>query len=178
VYPATGRLVAVPEADDVRSPKFQPRRSFRPYKVHLSQLTHRRRLRVSDLAAPSYPTAWRAISLIALFLAAGALAVAVIAVTKKTPSPQKVSLAPVAAVSSEEAALKTEVGTLHALVAAADAKLQKLDGCLPELDSIIGSMSVETGTLTVGEKTLLTNAYLKTGKSASSYCQSTLEAAP
>ena len=133
---------------------------------------------MSDPAAPSYPAAWRAIAIVALVIAIGSLAVAIIAVTKKAPSSQKISLAPVTAVSSEEAALKTEVGTLHSLVAAADAKLQKLDTCLPELDSIIGSMNVETSTLTVGEKTLLTNAYLKTGKSASSYCQSTLEPTP
>jgi hypothetical protein len=115
---------------------------------------------------------------VTLFLAVGSLAVAIIAVAKKAPSPRKVSLAPVAAVRTEEAELKTEVDTLHALVATADSKLQKLDSCLPELDSIIDSMSVETGTLTVGEKTLLTNAYLKTGKASSSYCQGTLETTP
>jgi len=130
---------------------------------------------VSDPVAPSYPTAWRATTIAAVVIAAGSLGVAIVALNKKAPVPQKVSLAPVAAVSSEEAALKSEVGTLHGLVAAADAKLQKLDTCLPELDSIIASMNVETSTLTVGERTLLTNAYLKTGKSASSYCQSTLE---
>lgn len=132
---------------------------------------------MSDPVAPSYRAAWRAITLVALIIAVGSLAVALVAVNKKAPTPQKVSLAPVTAVSNEEAALKTEVGTLHSLVAAADAKLQKLVTCVPELESIIASMNVETGNVTIGERTFLTNAYLKTGKSASSYCQSTLETA-
>ena len=71
--------------------------------------------------------------------------------------------------------LKTEVTALHALIAKTDGSLVKVTTCLPELTGQINSLSVETGTLTVGERTLLTNAYLKTGRSVSTYCQSTLE---
>jgi hypothetical protein len=116
---------------------------------------------------------WRSATLIALLAAVASLAVAVIALNKKPAAPP--SSAPVAAIRVEEQALKAEVSALHALVAKGDATIAKLTTCIPELTGQINGLSVETGNVTLGERTFLTNAYMRYGKSVSSYCQATLE---
>jgi septal ring factor EnvC (AmiA/AmiB activator) len=124
--------------------------------------------------------AWRAAALAALFLAAASLVVALIAVTKPAAKQQKISLTAITgearSLKTEVSSLKAELATLHALVAKADASLAKIMTCLPELTGQIGSLSIETSTLTIGERNLVTSAYLKTGKQISTYCASTLEA--
>jgi hypothetical protein len=133
----------------------------------------------SAVSAPRQSVIWRATAIGALLIAIAALVVAFIAVTKPAPKQQKVSLVAITgearSLKAELAALHTEVTTLHALVAKGDATLVKITTCVPELSDQIKGLSVETGTLTLGERTLLTSAYLKTGKQVSTYCAPTLE---
>jgi hypothetical protein len=69
---------------------------------------------------------------------------------------------------------RAEVARLHELVAN-DAAVARMTTCIPEVTGQINGLSVETSTLTVGEKTLVTGAYLEPGKQVSTYCQQTLE---
>jgi hypothetical protein len=116
-----------------------------------------------------------AITLVALIAAVAAAGLAIIALNKKPAAAQKLNLGSVAALTSEAEALKAEVTVLHGLVAKSDATVAKLTTCIPELTGQISGLSVETSTVTAAETQLLTNAYLKTGKQISTYCQSTLE---
>lgn len=120
---------------------------------------------------------------VALIVAVAALAVGVVAVTKKTP---KVQLAPVTSATAslhreavaqfkEITELKAEVAKLKAESTRIASSLHTVGICLPELSGQINGLSVETSYVELGERTFLTNAYLKTGKQVSSYCTKTLE---
>jgi hypothetical protein len=122
--------------------------------------------------------AWKALAAVALIAAAGAVVVSLIALNKPKPRApvNRVGAAQLASLGGEVQALKTELATLHTAVAKGDATLAKLTTCLPELTGQINGLTVETGNVSIGERTFLTNAYLKYGKALSSYCQATLEA--
>ena len=126
--------------------------------------------------------AWAAL-IVALILGIVGVSFGIAALAKH---PAKVHLAPVtsatAAVAKETRALKAEIATLReelATVKVASAKtagsVHTIGVCLPELSSELNGLTIETGTWTVGERTLLTDAYLHNGKQISTYCTSTLE---
>lgn len=108
-------------------------------------------------------------------IAIAAVVVALVALNKSKTTPISRSGPHLATLSTEVQSLKAEVTTLHALVSKGDAKLARLTTCLPELSGQINGLGVETSTVTIGERTFLTDAYLKDGKAVSSYCKATLE---
>lgn len=129
---------------------------------------------------------WKGVVVIvALGVAVAALAVGVVAVTKKTP---KVKLT---SVTSATEALHAEAVTLTRELAELKAEVSKVKGegervagslhtvgtCLPEVMAQINNLSIETEFVTVGENSrrYLTSAYLKNGKQISNYCSKTLE---
>ena len=120
----------------------------------------------------------RAMVIIALVLAVGAIAVAIVALsrsTHKTTVAHPVSASALAALTKEVGELKSELATAKNAAAKQQTTISKLTTCVPELTSQINGLSVETNTLTVAERQFLTSAFLKNGAQVSSYCRSTLE---
>jgi hypothetical protein len=119
---------------------------------------------------------YKVTTVVATLVAIGALAVAVLALsrTHTTKVAHPVGAAAVASFGQEVRQLKTELAAAQAAAGKTQAQLTKVTTCLPELQSQINGQTVETGYREIGGERYLTDAYLKSGPQLSTYCKSTL----
>jgi hypothetical protein len=124
---------------------------------------------MTDAQTKSPPVgAWQAATIIAIVLAAGALVVAIVAVSRPRSAPtQNVALSgEIRSVKSELATARNEATSSSAALAKDTASISKITTCLPELSGEINGLTAE---VTGG------NVFLSQHNQVSSFCSSTLE---
>lgn len=141
--------------------------------------------RSAQLAPQRSALPWHGLTIVSLIVAIGAVAVALVALNKKTPSAAHVAGAVTSVhYNATVANLNSEISRLSGRLTAAEAlarseqptlaTVTKLQTCVPELDALITGQNIETSTRTIGGETYVTSAFLHNGTQISTYCQSTL----